>query len=274
MQFRKLGRTDLLVSEIGLGTYKNLDVKSSEGQLHCDALVEKAVNCGVNFFDTAPMYGRSEEVLGNALYLIDKKCIYASKVLESNPRDAKESIERTLKRLQVDTIDLMQIHNMSSWRQVAPVLEEFRKEGKVRFLGVTDYRISNYSEVLTALKTGVFDTVQIPYYLGEKTCKEMLFPIVRDLNLGVIVMTPISPIYARGTLIKKLCNKDLSFLKEYGVTTPGQALLKYLLSDSNISTIIPATSKIERIVENTNCSNEKKLDKDSIERLEFLLEES
>ena len=102
------------------------------------------MNCGVNFFDTAPMYGRSEEVLGNALYLIDNKCIYASKVLESNPRDAKESIERTFKRLQVDTIDLMQIHNMSSWRQVAPVLEEFRKEGKVRFLGVTDYRISNY----------------------------------------------------------------------------------------------------------------------------------
>ena len=74
MQFRKLGRTDLLVSEIGLGTYKNLDVNSPEGQFHCNALVEKAVNCGVIFFDTAPMYGCSEEVLGNALYPIDNKC--------------------------------------------------------------------------------------------------------------------------------------------------------------------------------------------------------
>ena len=272
MQFRKLGRTDLLVSEIGLGTYKNLDVNSSEGQLHCNALVEKAVNCGVNFFDTAPMYGRSEEVLGNALYHIDNKCIIASKVLESNPRDARKSIERTFNKLQIDSIDLMQIHNMSSWRQVTQVLKEFKEEGKVRFLGITDYRISNYSEVLAALKTGIFDTVQIPYYLGEKTCKEMLFPIVRDLNLGVIVMTPISPIFARGSLIEKLSNQDLSFMKKFGVISPGQVLLKYLLSDTNISTIIPATTKIERIIENTNCSNKKELDEDSIERLESLLE--
>ena len=271
MQFRKLGRTDLLVSEIGLGTYKNLDVNSPEGQLHCNALVEKAVNCGVNFFDTAPMYGCSEEVLGNALYPIDNKCIFASKVLESNPRDARKSIERTLNRLQIDSIDLMQIHNKSSWRQVTPVLEEFKKEGKVRFLGITDYRISNYSEVLTALKTGFFDTVQIPYYLGEKTCKEILFPIVRDLNIGVIVMTPISPIFARGSLINKLMNKDLSFLKEFDVTTPAQALLKYILSDSDISTIIPATSKIERISENTFCSDGNILNEDSIKRLESLL---
>ena len=67
MQFRKLGRTDLLVSEIGFGTYKNLDVVSPEGQLHCNALVKEAVHCGTNFFDTAPMYGSSEEVLGNIL---------------------------------------------------------------------------------------------------------------------------------------------------------------------------------------------------------------
>ncbi len=272
MQFRKLGRTDLLVSEIGLGTYKNLDVESPKGQLHCNALVMEAVHCGVNIFDTAPMYGSSEEVLGKSLYPIEKKCIIASKILESNSRNAQESIERTLNKLQIDSIDLMQIHNMSSWREVTPVLEEFKKEGKIRFIGVTDYRVSNYSEVLTALKTGVFDTVQIPYYLGEKTCQKILFPIVRDLNLGVIVMTPISPIFERGSLIKKLSNKDLDFLKEFGVNTPGQALLKYILSDSDISTIIPATSKIERISENTYCSNEKKMDKDSIEKLESLLE--
>lgn len=271
MQFRKLGRTDLLVSEIGFGTYKNLDVVSPEGQLHCNALVKEAVHCGTNFFDTAPMYGSSEEVLGNALYPIEKKCFYASKVLESNARNAQESIERTLNKLQIDSIDLMQIHNMSSWREVTPVLEEFRKEGKIRFVGVTDYRVSNYSEVLTALETGVFDTVQIPYYLGEKSCQKLLFPIVRDLNIGVIVMTPISPIFERGSLIKKLSNKDLNFLKEFGVNTPGQALLKYILSDPDVSTIIPATSKIERISENTYCSNDKKLDEESIERLESLL---
>ena len=272
MQFRKLGRTDFLVSEIGLGTYKNLDVETTEGQLHCNALVKEAVKYGVNFFDTAPMYGNSEKVLGNAMYPIENKCFYASKVLESNPRNAFESIERTLIRLKIDTIDLMQIHNMSSWREVTPVLEEFRKEGKIRFIGVTDYRVSNYSEVLTALKTGVFDTVQIPYYLGEKTCKDLLFPVVRDLNIGVIVMTPISPIFARGSLINKLSTKDISFLKEFGINTPGQALLKYLLSDPDISTIIPASSKIKRISENVLPSDEIFLDAESIKRLESLLE--
>ena len=127
MQYRKLGRTDLLVSEIGFGTYKNLDVVSPEGQLHCNALVKEAVHCGANFFDTAPMYGSSEEVLGNALYPIENKCFYASKVLESSARNAQESIERTLNKLQIDSIDLMQIHNMSSWREVTPVLVEYQE---------------------------------------------------------------------------------------------------------------------------------------------------
>lgn len=271
MEYRTLGRTGLRVGEIGMGTWQTFDVPGRSGSAHCARIVEEALNHGYNFFDSAPMYGEAERVLGLALEKRRGEALIATKLLESSARAARASIERSFKLLRTDVIDLFQIHNMAGWREVTPILQAFQAEGRIRHIGITDYRVSNYPEVLEAMRTGDFDTVQIPYHLGERTCREEVLPLAREMNLGVIVMTPIAPIFNRSLLLGPLSRADLSFLEPYGVRTPGQALLKYLLADPAVSAIIPATGKVERVAENAAASSGEPLPPEVCERLERLL---
>jgi len=271
MQYRALGRTALQVSAVGMGTYQTFDVSGAAGEERCRRIAGEALKHGMNLFDSAPMYGEAERVLGLALAGRREEALIATKVLERDARSARASIERSFKLLRAGVIDLLQIHNMGGWRAVTPVLQELRKEGRVRFTGLTDYRVSNYPEMMEAMRTGLYDTIQIPYYLGEATCRREVLPLARELNMGVIVMTPIAPIFGRGELLGALRGKDLSFLAPYGVRTPGQALLKYVLSDPAVSAVIPATSKVERVAENAAAGEGAPLPPDALQQLERLL---
>ena len=271
MQHRTLGRTGLRVGAVGMGTYRTFDVRGAAPDAHCARIAEEALDRGVNFFDTAPMYGEAERVLGLALEGRRKEALIATKVLERDARSARASIERSLELLRTPVIDLLQIHNMAGWRAVTPVLQEYQKEGRVRFIGVTDYRVSNYPEVLEAMRTGLYDSVQIPYHVGEAACRREVLPLARELNIGVIVMTPIAPIFGRGKLLGALAKADLSFLAPCGVRTPGQALLKYVLSDPAVSAVIPATGKVEHAAENAAAAEGGPLPPEALRRLERLI---
>ncbi len=271
MEYRTLGRTGLRVSEIGMGTWQTFDVSGRGDEARCRRIAEEALGRGMNLFDSAPMYGEAERVLGLSLEKRRGEALIATKVLERDARSARASIERSLKLLRSGVIDLLQIHNMSGWRAVTPAMQAFQKEGRVRFIGITDYRVSNFPEVMEAMRTGLYDTIQIPYHLGETTCRREILPLARELQMGVIVMTPIAPLFGRRRLLDPLSRADLSFLEPYGVRTPGQALLKYLLSDPGISTVIPATSKAERVAENAAVSDGAPLPPEAQERLERLL---
>lgn len=274
MEYRTLGRTGLRVSEIGMGTWRTFDVSTPAEDNHCARIAEEALSHGINFFDSAPMYGEAERVLGLALKEKRGESLIATKVLEHDENSVRESVERSFTLLQTDVIDLFQIHNLASWRMAASVLKEFQAEGRVRFIGITEYSVRKYPEMLKAMRTGDFDAIQIPYHLGDRTCRKDILPLAREMNLGVIVMTPIAPIHNRHVLLDSLSRADLSFLEPYGVRTPGQALLKYVLSDPVVSTVIPATSKIERVAENAAVSDGTPLPPDACEQLESLVSRS
>src|SRR6266704_328021 len=270
MQYRTLGRTGLQVSAVSMGTWKSFDVRSRKDLDHIYQLVTEALRCGVNLFDTAPMYGEAERVLGYALRGRRDGVIVATKVLAYDRRAARSQIEESLQRLQVEVIDLMQIHNLAAWQDVTPILEEYKAKGRIRFLGITDYRTSMSPELMRAIRTGVFDTIQIPYNLGEREAEREVLPLARTLNLGVLVMTPLCPMFDRNQLLRTLQRHDLSFLRPYGATTPGQALLKYLLANPDVSTLLPATSKLERVKENTEVADGPVLPQDVLRRLEAM----
>ncbi len=271
MEYRTLGRTGLRVSEIGMGTWSTFDVSGRSADAHCARIADEALNHGINFFDSAPMYGEAERVLGLALEKKRGETLIATKVLEHDERSARESIERSFELLRTDVIDLFQIHNLASWRMAASVLKEFQAEGRIRYIGVTEYNVGKYPEMLEAMRTGDFDAIQIPYHLGERTCRGEILPLAQEMNLGVIVMTPIAPLFNRNLLLGPLSRADLSFLESYGVRTPGQALLKYLLADPAVSTLIPATSKVERVAENAAVSDGEPLPPEVCQRLERLI---
>lgn len=268
MHYRTLGRTGLKTSAVSMGTWKSFDVHGQQAIQQVAVLVMEALRCGVNLFDTAPMYGEAESVLGQVLRGRRENVIIATKVLAYDHRSARASIEESLRKLQVDVIDLLQIHNLAAWQDVIPVLEEYKAKGQVRFLGVTDYRTNMFPELIRAMRTGVFDTIQIPYNVGDRIAEREVLPLAHELNLGVLVMTPLCPIFDRNRLLRVLQHHDLTFLQRYGVSTPGQALLKYLLAKASEVILLPATSRIERVRENAEAAEGAALPNEAMRQLE------
>jgi len=271
MQYRTLGRTGLQVSTVSMGTWNSFDVHGQKEIGHVNQLVTEALRCGVNLFDTAPMYGEAEHVLGLVLRDRREGVIIATKVLAHDRRAAQTQIEESFRKLQVDVIDLMQIHNLAAWQDVTPVLEQYKAKGRIRFLGITDYRTSMFPELMRAMRTDAFDTIQVPYNLGDREAEQEVLPLARTLNLGVLVMTPLCPMFDRNRLLRALQRHQLSFLRPYGVSTPGQALLKYLLAHSAVTSLLPATSKLERVQENTAVADGPPLPQSILRQLESLM---
>lgn len=271
MQYRTLGRTGLQVSAVGMGTWQSFDARGPEEVEHVNQLVTEALRRGVNLFDTAPMYGAAERVLGLALRGRRDGVVIATKVLAHDRRTAQAQIEESFRKLQVDVIDLMQIHNLAAWQDVTPVLERYKAQGRIRFLGVTDYRTGMFPELMRAMRTGAFDTVQVPYNLGDREAEREVLPLARTLNVGVLVMTPLCPMFDRSRLLRALRRHDLSSLRPYGVTTPGQALLKYLLAHPAVASLLPATAKLERVRENAAVADGPPLPESILRQLESLM---
>ena len=270
MQYRTLGRTEIPVSTVSMGTWQSFDVRGAKAVDHVSQLVTESLRCGVNLFDTAPMYGQAEEVLGQVLKGRRDGVLIATKVLQSDAVSARRQIEESFRKLQVDVIDLMQIHNMAGWQKVTPVLEEYKATGKFRAIGITDYRTSMFPEMMRAMRTGVFDTIQIPYNVGDREAEREILPLATQLNIGVLVMTPLCPIFDRSRLLSVLRRHDLSFLEPYGIKTAGQALLAYLLANQAVASLLPATSRLERVAENTAVADMPVLPSDAVQQLEAL----
>ena len=268
MQYRRLGRTELKVAEVGMGTWKSFDVRGEDAVSRVCRLFERAVALGVNLFDTAPMYGEAESVLGTALQGRREGIVVATKVLMGDRGAAGRQIEESFRRLRVDVIDLMQIHNMSAWEEVAPLLQEYKTAGRIRYLGITDYRESMFPEMMRAMRTGVFDAIQIPYNLAQREAEREILPLAGKLDMGVLVMTPICPIFRRDCLLRALSRVELSFLRPHGIETAAQALLKYVLARPEVSTAIPATSRLEHAEENASAGDGPALPEAERRRLE------
>ena len=258
IKLRVLGRTGCQVSEIACGTYKTFDLAGAAGQAKVAALMQANLAQGVNLFDSAPMYGLSEENIGHAVASGRLKAdaleadagppLIATKVLQHDAAGARRQIAQSFEALGIEAnrgrIDLLQIHNMAGWRSVLPLLAELKAQGRIGATGVTHYDPGAFGEIEQAMRTGQADVIQIPWNLMERRVEQRLIPLARDLNLGVLVMTPICPLFSRSGLLAKLKGVDLSPWKALGVTDAGSLCLKYLLSKHPGAVLLPATSRL------------------------------
>jgi aryl-alcohol dehydrogenase-like predicted oxidoreductase len=246
MQTRKLGRSDIEVSAVGLGTWQVLDVRGREEEARHE-LVRAALDSGVTLFDSSPMYGEAERVLGDALekYGRDRATV-ATKVWTSEDREAERQIANALSFFG-GYVELYQVHNLVAVEKRLDMLEELKGEGKVRSIGVTHYSHSAFPVLMDVMRSGRVDYVQVPYNAADTAVTEEVLPLAERLDLGVIVMVPLGS----GRLVRNApSEEDLEPLREFGVESWAQALLKFVLSDEQVSCAIPATSKPERVREN------------------------
>lgn len=204
MKYRRLGRTELVVSEISLGTVElgmeygipTAGVPRLPSRKDADCILNKALDLGVNLIDTARAYGASEAIIGQALKDRRKEFILASKVLWQENHAApdkllrdriKFSVHESLKTLQTDVIDLMQIHSppveVIRSGEVAGTLKGLQKAGHIRFIGVTVY---GEAAALEAAQAGTYDCIQLAYSILDRTPEPRVFPSVQSRDLGVV----------------------------------------------------------------------------------------
>lgn len=246
MEQRTLGRTGTPVPVVGMGTWQTFDVGGAADRARCAAIVAECLDGGATVFDTSPMYGAAEEVLGAALGGRRSEAFVATKVWTDDD-DAARSQYRNALEWYGGYIDLYQVHNLVRWPQRLDELERLRAEGRVRFIGATHYRQDMMPELARVIRIGRIDAVQVPYNAVTPEVEQSILPLCAELGVGVLVMRPLGA----GAVVKRPPPPEaLAPLHAYGVTTWAQALLKWVLSDPRVHVTIPATRRPGRMTEN------------------------
>lgn len=247
MERRAFGRAGFDVPVVGMGTWATFDVGDAELPSR-RAIVETALQRGANVFDSSPMYGRAERLLARALGKRRDEAIIATKVWTPGASEGRTQIEQALEWYG-GRVDFYQVHNLVNWREHLSVLERLKAEGRVAAVGATHHQASAFDELVSVMKTGRLDGIQVPYNPRQREVEKVILPLAADLNLGVMVMRP----FAEGALVRKLPTGDaLAPLRRFGVENWTQALLKWILSDQRCHVAIPATRSPEHMASNAS----------------------
>ena len=249
-----------------MGTWRTFDVRGSRDDAHRRSIVDAALESGVTLFDSSPMYGEAERVLGAALAGRRPRGIVATKVWSTSRAEGQRQIERSL-ALFGGRVEVFQIHNLAGWRHHLPVLESLRADGRIDVIGATHYRHDAFPELMRVMETGRIQQVQIPYNALDRVVERDVLPLAAQLELGVLIMQPLG----EGSLVRRSPSRDrMAPLRAAGIATWAQALLKWILSDRRVHSVLPATTSIEHVYENAAAGDGPWLDEDQrayVERL-------
>jgi aryl-alcohol dehydrogenase-like predicted oxidoreductase len=243
---RPLGHGGPHLPVVGMGTWRTFDVRDQQGIAAAREVVDAALVAGTTVFDSSPMYGAAEDVLGAALHGRRDESFVATKLWTRSAEEGRRQAEHALEVFG-GRVDLLQVHNLVAWREQLTTIEELRDAGRVRYAGATHYSPSAFDDLAGVMRTGRVQSIQIPYNPRERAVEREILPLAEELGIGVLVMRP----FGEGALMRRPPPAEaLEPLREFGVTTWGQALLKWVLSDPRCTVAIPATSRPERMTEN------------------------
>ncbi len=250
MLTRKVPSTNEAIPVIGMGTWQTFHVGKSEAErAPLREVLRTFSEMGGRLVDSSPMYGMSEEVVGDLtseLGLHDR-LFMATKVWTTGKKQGIQQMEESFAKLQVKTLDLMQVHNLVDVDHHLATLAEWKRAGRVRHVGITHYTASAHDDVAKVIASRPVDFVQINYSVGERQAESRLLPLAQDKGVAVIANRP----FAGGDLFRRLRDKPLpAWAAEIDCTSWAQLLLKFVVSHPAITCAIPATSKASHLKDN------------------------
>lgn len=246
MERRTFGHAQVDLPVIGLGTWAVFDLPREQEPVARD-VVDSALQSGVEVFDTSPMYGRAEEVLGRALGDRRPSAFVATKIWTPELEEGRRQFAHQLDFFG-GVIDLEQVHNLVAWRDHLSWLEAERSEGRIRLLGATHHDAGAFPELETVMESGRIQAIQVPYNPLERQAEQRILPLAANLGLGVIAMRP----FAEGALLDKPVPPSL--IDELGVENWAAALLSWILADPRVHVAIPASRRPEHVASNVRAA--------------------
>lgn len=239
-----------LLPALGLGTYQSFGVGEAQAdRQRLREVLTLFVDHGGSVIDSSPMYGSSEEVVGD---LSDQlglrpKLFVATKVWTSGEKSGIEQMNASFRKMRVDVMDLMQVHNLVDWRTHAKTLEKWKESGKVRYMGITHYHSGAYDNLETIMKMKRFDFVQFNYSIVEREAEDRLLPLALETGTAVIVNRP----FAASGLFSRVRGVKLpSWAADFDCQSWAQFFLKYIVSHPAVTCVIPATGNPKHMVDN------------------------
>lgn len=239
------------IPAVGLGTARTFNVGRGAGErAPLRAVLHRFVEMGGTVVDTAPVYGRSEPVLGGLIrdLKIRDRLFLATKVSTDGGREAGiRQMEGSFRDLHTDRVDLMQVHNLRGVDVQLPTLRAWKDAGRIRYVGVTTSFRGQFDQMAALMERERLDFVQVNYNIGAREAEDRLLPLAADRGMAILVNEP----FERGRLFRAVRGRTLpDWVTQLDIRSWAQLFLKYILSHPAVTCAIPATSDPAHLEDN------------------------
>lgn len=249
---RAIPSTGELLPVIGLGT-NTFGATEPAGYAARREVLQRMPELGGSVVDTARGYGDSELVIGRALRELGSRgsLFLASKTpMGGDVSGGRRVVEESFQRLQVEVIDLMQVHNLHGLDPLMPVLLEMKAEKRIRYVGMSTSSDAQYEDFLAGLRRHPVDFLQVDYSIEDRSAADRILPFAQDKGIAVLVNMPFGG-RRSGNLFPRVRDRALpDWSAEAGIGSWAQFFLKYVVSHPAVTCAIPGTTKVEHLVDN------------------------
>ena len=245
---RRIPSSGEQIPVVGLGTWITFNVgRDAQARQQCTEVMRAFFAAGGRLIDSSPMYGSSQPVIGDGLQKLGlpRSLFSAEKVWTSS--DGAAQIEASRRFWQVPGFDLVQVHNLLAWQEQLPLLQEMKKAGKLRYVGITTSEGRRHREFEQVMRGHRLDFVQLTYNPVDREAEQRLLPLARERGIAVLANRP----FQQGALLEKLQRHPLPpWAGEIGCTAWSQLVLKHIVTHPAVTCAIPATSNVAHLREN------------------------
>ena len=237
---------------IGVGT-NNYSPTTPEERAARREVLQGLTAAGASVIDTAPAYRQSEAVIGDLLSEIGnrKQAFIATKVTANGKvEQGMAMIQESMRRLKTDVLDLVQIHSLNGTDVLFPHLNELKRKGQIRYIGITTSSASQHDAMLQLIKTQPLDFIQVDYSLANRAAAEAVLPAALDKRVAVLINLPFGG-RRDGNLFSRVAGAELpDWAGEIGAKSWSQIFLKYVVSHPAVTAAIPGMTKVAHLEDN------------------------
>lgn len=234
---------------VGLGSWITFNVGPDPQALAaCTAVMRAFFGAGGRMVDSSPMYGSAQATIGHGLkQLRDAPVFSADKVWVSPGARGPAQVEASRRLWGVPRFDLLQVHNLLAWEEHLPMLLQMKAAGRLRYVGITTSEGRRHADIERIMRTQPIDFVQLSYNLLDRDVEQRLLPLAQERRIGVIVNRP----FRQGALLDALQRHPLpAWAAELACDSWAQAALKFVISHPAVSCAIPATTRVDHVLQN------------------------
>lgn len=247
---RRIPSSGEAIPVIGLGTWITFNVgQDPVARDGCTQVVRAFFEAGGRLIDSSPMYGSSQPTIGHALAKLGQPAslFSAEKVWVGDVSRGAAQMAASRAHWGVKRFDLMQVHNLLSWREHLPRLLDMKAAGQLRYVGISTSEGRRHAELEDILRTQAIDFVQLTYNLLDREVEQRLLPLARERRIAVLVNRP----FREGALLDQLARHPLpGWAREIDCDGWAQVALKFAVSHPAVTCAIPATSQVAHVRQN------------------------